>query len=175
MLTLIVATDKNGGIGLQGRLPWDDKTEMAHFRTVTQDSTLIMGYSTYLSLKDKTLKGRRCIVVVYSNRAIDKDTRLEHVNFMKFHEVTALLKQYPDAPFFVIGGKMTYLLFEPYCDVVIWSKGDFVCRSDIYYRPPVFNGEWRKIESNPIGEHFIANIYKRTKQSLSPETTPPKD
>jgi dihydrofolate reductase len=47
---LIVAVDKNYGIGLENRLPWKSKADMQYFRNLTANSVCIMGRNTYESI-----------------------------------------------------------------------------------------------------------------------------
>lgn len=66
-LNLIVACDKNGGIGLNGGLPWSGhfKHDISNFKELTTGHGVIMGRKTWESLPDKhkPLKGRRNYIV----------------------------------------------------------------------------------------------------------------
>ena len=71
-LYIIVATDINNGIGKNGKMPWDFKKEMNHFKTITTQTTdknkqnmVIMGRTTWESipLKFRPLKGRKNMVL----------------------------------------------------------------------------------------------------------------
>ena len=73
---IIVAVDKNGGIGKAGTLPWKFKKEFAYFRKVTTDTTdkgkqnmLIMGRKTWESISEnfRPLKGRKNVVLTSVN------------------------------------------------------------------------------------------------------------
>lgn len=63
MIKAIVATDLRGGIGKDGRLPWPTlKSDMAHFRSLTYGSPLLMGRKTWESIGSKNLPGRSSVV-----------------------------------------------------------------------------------------------------------------
>ena len=62
MLTLVVAVDKNFGIGKNGKMPWHIPEEFKHFKAYTLGKPLIMGDVTFENLPTK-LEGRRIIVV----------------------------------------------------------------------------------------------------------------
>jgi dihydrofolate reductase len=71
-LYIIVATDINNGIGKSGKMPWDFKKEMNHFKTITTKTTdknkqnmVIMGRTTWESIPQKfrPLKGRKNMVL----------------------------------------------------------------------------------------------------------------
>lgn len=63
MITIILALDKNGGIGKNNELPWVLKEDLAHFKRTTLGKTIVMGSNTYRSLPNGALKGRNNIVV----------------------------------------------------------------------------------------------------------------
>jgi len=72
IFTWVVASTKDGGIGLNGTLPWKLKHEMMYFRDVTsivKDESMkngvIMGRSSYFSIPSKfrPLKNRLNIVL----------------------------------------------------------------------------------------------------------------
>lgn len=62
-LALIVAMGRNGGIGIENRLPWRIAADMKHFRAVTMGKPVIMGRRTWGSLPRKPLVGRTNIVL----------------------------------------------------------------------------------------------------------------
>jgi dihydrofolate reductase len=59
---LVAAVASNGIIGVNGRLPWHFPEELKHFKEVTLGHPVIMGRSTWESLKGP-LAGRKNIVV----------------------------------------------------------------------------------------------------------------
>jgi dihydrofolate reductase len=61
-LSLIVAVGPGGAIGRQGKLPWHAPEDMAHFRRVTRDRTLVMGRATWDSI-GRPLPRRHIVVV----------------------------------------------------------------------------------------------------------------
>ena len=69
-LAAMVAMDEASVIGNRGALPWHLPEDMAHFRTLTVGSPVIMGRKTWDSLPEKfrPLPGRKNIVVSRSDR-----------------------------------------------------------------------------------------------------------
>ena len=49
-VSLIAAVDSNGGIGKNGKLPWNIPQDMKHFKEITSNSTCIMGRKTYFDM-----------------------------------------------------------------------------------------------------------------------------
>jgi dihydrofolate reductase len=68
VLSLIVAVGPGGAIGRNGALPWHAPEDMAHFRKVTRDHTLVMGRGTWDSI-GRPLPRRHLVVV--SRRPLD--------------------------------------------------------------------------------------------------------
>jgi dihydrofolate reductase len=62
ILSIIVAMEEGGGIGLNNRLPWHLPDDLKRFKMLTMGHYLILGRRTYESLP-RRLEGRRIIVV----------------------------------------------------------------------------------------------------------------
>lgn len=56
----IIARNNLGYIGLNGKLPWKSREDLLHFKQLTMNSTLLVGYKTYQTLPK--LKYRTVIV-----------------------------------------------------------------------------------------------------------------
>lgn len=66
MISIIAAISRNGVIGKDGRIPWNIPEDLAYFKKVTMEKTVIMGRKTYESI-GKPLSGRQNIVVSSHN------------------------------------------------------------------------------------------------------------
>ena len=75
---IIAATTKNNGIGMNGKLPWKNNTDMKYFKNITTQridenkiNAVIMGRKTFQSLNFKPLPNRLniCITSYNSNTA----------------------------------------------------------------------------------------------------------
>src|SRR5690606_32240555 len=62
-LALIVAMSENRVIGRDNGLPWRLKSDMQHFKALTQFKPVIMGSNTWDSLPRKPLPGRLNLVL----------------------------------------------------------------------------------------------------------------
>ncbi|WP_300757917.1 dihydrofolate reductase, partial [Janthinobacterium sp.] len=62
LLTIIVATDQQGGIGINNTLPWKLPEDLAHFKRLTTGHPIIMGRKTFDSI-GRPLPNRRNIVI----------------------------------------------------------------------------------------------------------------
>lgn len=60
-ITLILAQDQQGGIGLNNQLPWHIPSELKHFKETTINQNILVGRQTFETLPK--LKNRNIIVV----------------------------------------------------------------------------------------------------------------
>ena len=94
-VNLIAAIGRQGQLGLDGRMPWHNKADLAFFRQITMGGCLIAGRATLPALP--YLPGR----MVYT--------------FTRDNTPTGLLNligiQYPGWPVWIIGGAETYRAF----------------------------------------------------------------
>lgn len=66
IINIIAAVTRRGGIGLNNNIPWNLKSEMAHFKKLTVgdgNNSVIMGKNTWDSLNRKSLINRKNIVI----------------------------------------------------------------------------------------------------------------
>lgn len=49
---IIVAVDRNGGFGKDGKIPWDLPEDLKHFQTLTKGHVCVMGRVTYNNILD---------------------------------------------------------------------------------------------------------------------------
>ncbi|WP_028273102.1 dihydrofolate reductase [Atopococcus tabaci] len=85
MLTFVWAEDKNGVIGLEGKIPWKLPNDMKFFKEVTMSGAVVMGRKTYESIPNPPLPGRTNIVLTRNQlfsepgvlTAHDRETVLE--------------------------------------------------------------------------------------------------
>jgi len=99
-LTLIVATDLQGGIGINNTLPWHLPEDLAHFKRLTTGHPIVMGRKTFDSI-GRALPNRRNIVI--TRNSAWRHEGVEAVGSIK--EALALLGGQEG---FVIGGAEIY-------------------------------------------------------------------
>ena len=124
--TIIVATDKFGGIGLSNNnkfsIPWKNKLDIQFFKDTTsnkyQKKAVIMGKNTYLSLPVKKLPDRENIVL--SKSKLDTPT-----DVIKFISLDQALKYCFDKKLttYVIGGAKLYeeALNDYRLETILWN------------------------------------------------------
>jgi len=116
-VTLIAAIGNQGQIGLNGRLPWSCKEDLARFREVTSGGVVVVGRKTYR----RHLEGSDRIVVVQSRagclslpdmRYCWDDGQPALGVAVKTRETPAeIAARFPDMPIFIAGGAEIYRLW----------------------------------------------------------------
>ena len=99
-LTIIVATDKQGGIGINNALPWHLPEDLAHFKRTTSGHAIIMGRKTFDSI-GRALPNRRNIVVTRNNN-------WEHDGVESVTSLQAAQEVLNEDHAFIIGGAQIY-------------------------------------------------------------------
>lgn len=125
MICCIVAMDEQGGIGLNGTLPWHIKEDLTHFKNMTLGHTILMGKKTFLSI-GKALPKRKNLVVTHHPELLKDVQDVEIIEdlqvFLETHVDTSEL-------IYVIGGANVYAQALPYAKYLAIShiKGTFTC------------------------------------------------
>ena len=101
---LIWAQDQNGGIGKEGKLPWNISEDLKNFKKLTLNSTILMGRHTWESLPIKPLPNRKNIVLSSQNMP-------EVESYSSVKECVEKLDAQGTSTLFVIGGSKVYQKF----------------------------------------------------------------
>ena len=146
-MNLIVAIDKNNGIGKNGDLLCHLSADLKHFKEITSGNTVIMGYNTLISLpKSAPLKNRRNIVLY------EKDIEIEGAEVChSLEELLELVKDIDPDKLFVIGGAMVYTLLMPYCKKLYITHIEKEFEADRFL-PEIKKNEWRILEESELME-----------------------
>ncbi|MBC3882293.1 dihydrofolate reductase [Undibacterium sp. LX40W] len=155
-LSIIVATDKKRGIGINNQLPWHLPEDLAHFKNTTSGHPIIMGRKTYDSI-GRPLPKRRNIVV--SRNSEWNQTGVETVNSIE--QAFALLNE---EQAFVIGGAQIYQQAMQLAErlVVTEIQGEYDCDAFFPEIDPKIWGETSRqsfISSNNLAYDIV--IYSK--------------
>ena len=148
MLSLIVAHDKNRLIGLNGKLPWDLKGDLAHFKDLTVNNIVIMGRKTYESI-GKALPYRKNIVV---SKTLEANEYIHVASSLQDALRLARLID-KDKDVFVIGGYSLYEEALPYVDTMYITEIDssyVMSSADMVFFPEYDTSQFNK---RVISEH----------------------
>ena len=139
-MNLIVAVDKNWGIGKNNKLLVSIPSDMKFFRSETNGKVVVMGRKTLESFPNgMPLKNRTNIVLTRDQNYQVKDTIVVH----DIPELLEELKKYPDDQIYVIGGGKVYEELLPYCNVAHVTKIDFAFEADTYFPDLDKMEEWQ--------------------------------
>lgn len=137
-LSIIVAYDKNRGIGIDNRLPWHLPEDLSHFKNTTSGHTLIMGRKTFESI-GRVLPNRRHIVVT-RNQA----WQFEGVEVA--HSLTQAQQMAGEQQAYIIGGAEIYQQALAIADTVIATEIDAEFACDAFF-PALPGNDWQIMAS----------------------------
>lgn len=129
-LSMILAVDRNNGIGVNNSLPWPhSKEDMAWFIRHTRGKAVLMGSKTWESLPRKPLPGRVNLVVTRSDTQYGSDT----IKADTCENIMLELDARKITDCVVIGGAATYSTMFPYVTEVHVTKFDESYQCDTHF------------------------------------------
>jgi len=148
IVSLIVATDRQGGIGIEGRLPWHLPADLKRFRELTMGHHLIVGRKTFDSI-GKALPGRQMIIVTRDRSFQAKDCLVAH----SVEEALQLARGRGEDEVFVGGGGEIYAQSLALADRIYLTIVEAEVKADAFF-PELGVGEWieRTSESHSVDE-----------------------
>ncbi|HEU4715777.1 MAG TPA: dihydrofolate reductase [Candidatus Saccharimonadales bacterium] len=138
MKTLIVAYDKNMGIGASNDLLWqrDLPADLKHFKEATTDNAIIMGSKTYESI-GRPLPNRQNVVI--SRQPL----QIEGVTVVNSLEAAYNAVETGREPF-VIGGGQIYALAMPTANRIIATEVDATFpQAEVFF--PAIDDSWQEM------------------------------
>lgn len=156
MISIIVATSKNGVIGNKGEIPWYLPVDLKHFASKTKGHTTLMGRKTFESIIKKLghpLPDRKTVILTNQENFLAD-------NCVVVHSWPEAMEKTVDEEVFVSGGSEIYKLALPYADKLLLTTVDTEATGDTFF---CFNkDEWNLIseelhpkdEKNPLNCTF---------------------
>lgn len=157
-MDIIVCIDKNNGIGKDGGLLFRIPEDMAYFRRMTVNKTVIMGRKTLESLPGgRPLENRRNIVLTRNrDRVPDGADAVSSIDELK--RVIGSDKA------FVIGGESIYAMLLDYCERAYVTEVEVCGNADCFFPDIRSMPNWRLAEQGEEREHgglkYRFNVYK---------------
>ncbi|WP_418825849.1 dihydrofolate reductase [Phocaeicola sp.] len=156
MLSIIVAINKNRGIGFENKLLYWLPNDQKRFKALTTGHTIIMGRKTFESLPKGALPNRRNIVLSH--------TCHEFPGAECFHSLQDALNQCKEEEeVYIIGGASLYAEALPLADRLnITEIEDADKEADAFF-PPINLNEWKEVqreshstdEKHEYAYHFV--------------------
>jgi dihydrofolate reductase len=138
-LAIIVATSLNGGIGVNGELPWHIPEDLKYFRRNTVGHAIVMGRRTYDSI-GRPLPKRRNIVITRQLGLEIEGCEVAH----SLDEALALAWA-GDAEPRVIGGATLYELAMPLATRLFLTEVQRVVEADTFF-PDWSREAWTEVK-----------------------------
>lgn len=146
-MNLIVAVDKNWGIGKNNDLLFSIPKDMKFFRETTTGKTVIMGRNTLESFPNKKPLPKRRNIVITTNTSYTVEGA-EIVN-----SVEDAVKVAPDDAF-VIGGSSIYKQMLEYCDTAYITKVEADGNADCFFPNLDNNKDFKLVyQSEPVEDN----------------------
>ncbi len=147
-MNLIVATDKNWGIGKDGTMPWHISADLKYFKEKTLGKRVVMGRKTLLSFpKQKPLVNRENVVISKNESFFAEGAEV-------IHSLGELCKYDDTDDTFIIGGGSIYSALLPYCKYAYVTKIDAMFECDTYFENLDMLDNWKMVE---CGEEICEN------------------
>lgn len=134
MITLIAAMGRNNEIGLGNKLLWKIPEDMKHFKSYTMGKVVVMGRQTFMSIGNKPLPGRKCIVLS------THDLHGMAIRAKTLQDVMSIEHCYPEIV--VIGGASVYTQTMSIADKLVLTYVDASFEADAYF-PTVDTNIWK--------------------------------
>ena len=143
----VVALSNNNVIGVNNSLPWNLKTDLAHFKNYTSNKIIVMGRKTYESI-GRPLPNRIYLIVSNTIKEINgaelfKSTE-DAINKAKELCINKNLDE-----IIIIGGGYLFRDTLSITNKLVLTKVDCNIEGDVFY-PDIDLNEWEKLSS----EHF---------------------
>lgn len=139
MLSIIVATDKNGLIGNGSQIPWHLPADFSYFKEKTLGHPVIMGRKTYDSI-GRPLPGRENIIVTREDIKIG-GVKVAH-SIDEAIEISKDLKGGDEI--FIIGGAGIYSQTIELVDRIYITYVDGEFEGDIFF-PKIDEDKWKEV------------------------------
>ena len=129
-MNLIVAVDKNWGIGKDGQLLVAIPADLKMFRQETSGKVVILGRKTLATFPNGLPLKNRTNIILTKN----KDYKVNGATVVhSVEEALEEIKKYPSDQVYCIGGDSVYKQFLPCCDTAHITKIDFAYEADRYF------------------------------------------
>ena len=145
LLTIIVATDQQGGIGIHNTLPWKLPEDLAHFKRLTTGHPIIMGRKTFDSI-GRPLPNRRNIVIT-------RNAEWRHEGVEAVASVADAIALLDGVEGYVIGGAEIYKQSLDLTQRLIVTEIGQTYDCDAFF-PAIDHAEWQEMARE---EHVAAN------------------
>ena len=139
-IAIVVAYDKNRGIGTGGDLPWGRSlpADLAHFKELTTGGAVVMGRKTYESVGGRPLPNRKNIV-------LSTGEVVGAIGAKNFAQALQLASEEPNQDIFVIGGERVFAEALPEVDTIYATEVDYSFSDADVFFPQIDVNQWEEV------------------------------
>jgi dihydrofolate reductase len=162
ILSIVVAMNREGLIGQEGKLPWRLPEDLKHFKKVTMGHPVVMGRKTFESI-GRPLPGRSNILITRQKHFVAAGVETCH----SLAEALKLASQSPGGQeqCFIIGGAEIYALAYDLVDRIYVTEVDDPTKSgDAWFPVPAWRRDFEITTDIPSQErsevpyHFLLGL-----------------
>ena len=165
-LSLIASVARNGAIGRDGQLVWDEPLDKQHFKRTTMGCPVIMGRRTYDSIGRPLPRRTNIVVTRQAGWAADGVLVASGIE-----EALALAEEH-EGDAMVIGGAEIYALALPLADSQVLTEVHCSPEGDVRY-PDFDRAEWTETRREPHeGHDFVWWVRDRPKPARADSLNP---
>lgn len=155
-MNIIVAADKNWGIGYQGQLLVSIPNDHKQFRKATVGKVVVLGRKTLETFpQQQPLEKRTNIILSRDKNYKVKDAIVVH----SIEELLEELKNYNSDDVYIIGGDSIYKQMLPYCDAATVTRIDYAYQSDAYFPDLDAMEDWENVDTSEEQTYFDVEYY----------------
>lgn len=160
MISLMVAHDPNGVMGVNNDLPWHIPEDLKYFKETTMGKAMVMGRKTYESI-GRPLPGRLNIVITRN-----PDYQAEGVEVVQsLDKAIEIAREYAEEVM-IIGGAEIFKLSMPLADRLYITEVHKEYDGDTFF--PSYQEDWEVIKktdqmTSKTGTTFTYLVYERKK------------
>lgn len=133
--TMIVALDRQNGIGVKNQLPWHLPEDLAHFKRLTTGHPILMGRKTFESI-GRPLPQRRNIV-------ISRNPEWRHDGVESAESVAQAMQLIAETGGFIIGGAQIFREAMPLAQRLVVTEIDAAFPCDTFF-PTIDPAQWKE-------------------------------
>jgi len=141
IVSLVIAADRRGVIGRDGRLPWHLPDDLRRFKALTMGKPIVMGRRTWDSI-GRPLPGRHNIVITRQRELVLEGATVVHT----LDDALAAAGTVPEVC--VIGGAEIFAQALPRADIVHLTRVDADVDGDVVL-PPFDPADWHETGREP--------------------------
>lgn len=160
-MKLVVAVDKNWGIGNKGELLARVRADLRYFQSLTKGFCVILGSKTLSTFPGGRILKDRTNYVLSRNPEFSPEGAIV---VRSIDELLSKLESVNKDEVYVIGGANVYQQLLPLCDTAYVTKFDKSFECDVFFENLDLSEEWELVS---VGEKQMTNPETDTEPEMS--------